>query len=50
MDQLIREMNQISQAVRITEGKFILGDVYRNLSEIPEGSKIFSIEFLEDVI
>lgn len=50
MDQLIREMNQVSQAVRITEGKFILGDVYCTLNEIPEGSKIFSIEFLEDVI
>lgn len=49
MDQLIKEMNQYSQAVRIVENKFILGNVYNCLSDIPEGSKVFSIEFLEDV-
>lgn len=49
IDQLIKEMNQYSQAVRITENKFILGNVYSNLSDAPEGSKVFSIEFLEDV-
>lgn len=49
MDQLIKEMNQKYQAVRITEGKFILGNVYSQMYDIPEGSKIFSIEFLEDV-
>lgn len=49
MDQLIKEMNQYSQAVRITENKFILGNVYSSLCDVPEGSKVFSIEFLEDV-
>lgn len=49
MDQLIKEMNQNTQAVRITEGKFILGNVYSLMCDIPEGAKIFSIEFLEDV-
>ena len=49
IDQLIKEMNQYSQAVRITENKFILGNVYSSLCDAPEGSKVFSIEFLEDV-
>ena len=49
IDQLIKEMNQYSQAVRITENKFILGNVYSSLCDVPEGSKVFSIEFLEDV-
>ena len=47
--QLIKEMDQNSQAVRITDGKFILGNVYLTLSEINESDKVFSIEFLEDV-
>jgi hypothetical protein len=49
IDQLIKEMNQSHQAVRITEGKFILGNVYTCLSDIPEDKKVFSIEFLDDV-
>jgi alpha-galactosidase len=49
IDQLIKEMNQNTQAVRITEGKFILGDVYASLLDAPENAKVFSIEFLEDV-
>ena len=49
IDQLIKEMNQSHQAVRITEGKFILGNVYSRLSEISEDKKVFSIEFLDDV-
>ena len=49
IDQLIKEMNQNEQAVRITEGKFILGTVYSSLNDTPENAKVFSIEFLEDV-
>jgi alpha-galactosidase len=49
IDQLIKEMNQKTQAVRITEGKFILGDVYNSLYDAPSNKTIFSIEFLEDV-
>lgn len=49
MDDLIKEMNQNNQAVRIMENRFILGDVYKRLSETPENSKVFSIEYLEDV-
>jgi len=49
IDQLIKEMNQSHQAVRITEGKFILGNVYNRLSDISEDKKVFSIEFLDDV-
>ena len=49
MSKLIKEMNQSSQAVRITDGKFILGNVYECLSDVPEGSNVFSIEFLENV-
>lgn len=49
IDQLIKEMNQKTQAVRITEGKFILGDVYNTLYDAPNNKTIFSIEFLEDV-
>lgn len=49
MATLIKEMDQHHQAVRITGGKFILGNVYESLSEIPEGSDVFSIEFLENV-
>ena len=50
IDDAIVEMKQTSQAVRITEGKFILGDVYKTLSEIPEKTdKIFSIEFFDYV-
>ena len=33
----------------ITEGKFILGNVYSRLSDISEDKKVFSIEFLDDV-
>lgn len=50
IEDLIKEMDQKNQAVRIKEGKFILGDIYERMSEIPEDSKIFSIEFLEDVL
>jgi hypothetical protein len=42
-------MNQKTQAVRITEGKFILGDVYNTLYDTPNNKTVFSIEFLEDV-
>ena len=49
MATLIKEMDQNSQAVRITGGKFILGNVYEHLSDTPEGATVFSIEFLENV-
>lgn len=49
IDQLIKEMDQSKQAVRITDNKFILGNVYETLSEINEDVKVFSIEFLQDV-
>jgi len=49
MATLIKEMNQTSQAVRITGGKFILGTVYESLADTPEDKPVFSIEFLEDV-
>lgn len=49
IDEAIKEMNQNNQAVRITEGKFILGDVYQQLSETPDDVDVFSIEFLENV-
>ena len=49
INEAIREMDQNNQAVRIVENKFILGNVYSALSEIEDGKKIFSIEFLDDV-
>ena len=49
MSTLIKEMNQSTQAVRIKEGKFILGNVYECLSDTPDEKSVFSIEFLEDV-
>jgi len=49
IDEAIKEMNQNSQAVRITEGKFILGNVFSRLSEAPDTADVFSIEFLENV-
>ena len=47
--EAIKEMNQNNQAVRITENKFILGNVYNCLSDAPDNSEVFSIEFLENV-
>lgn len=49
INDVIREMDQYNQAVRIVENKFILGNVYNALSEIKNGENIFSIEFLDDV-
>ena len=49
IDEAIKEMNQNNQAVRITENKFILGNVYNCLSDAPDNSEVFSIEFLENV-
>lgn len=49
IDEAIKEMDQRSQAVRIIENRFILGDVYNNLNDIPSDKTVFSIEFLEDV-
>lgn len=47
LNDLIKEMDQNTQAVRITEGKFILGNVYNNLTDITENcDNIFSIEYL----
>jgi hypothetical protein len=44
-----REMDQFNQAVRITNGKFILGNVYPtlNINEDFGDNKIFSIEYLD---
>jgi len=47
INELIKEMNQKTQAVRITEGKFILGNIYSSLSDIETNKKIFSIEYLD---
>lgn len=47
ISDLIKEMDQRKQAVRITEGKFILGNVYANLSDVDTDKKIFSIEYLD---
>lgn len=50
LEEAVRNMDQHSQALRIYEGLYIIGDVYRTLSEIEDESKsVFSIEFLEDV-
>lgn len=49
LDLAIREMEN-GQAIRVVESaKFILGDVYQNISDCPEDSHIFNIEYLEDV-
>lgn len=48
LNDLIKEMDQNTQAVRIIEGKFILGNVFNTLSEIDEKCEnIFSIEYLD---
>lgn len=50
LNDLIKEMDQNTQAVRITEGKFILGNVFNNLSEIEDKhDNIFSIEYLDTI-
>ena len=50
LEEAVRNMDQKSQALRICENEYIVGDLYRTLSEIDESAKsIFSIEFLEDV-
>jgi len=50
LNDLIKEMDQNTQAVRITEGKFILGNVYNNLTDITENcDNIFSIEYLTTI-
>lgn len=46
---LIKEMDQKTQAVRITENKFILGNIFSSLSDINTEKNIFSIEFLQNL-
>lgn len=49
VNEAIKEMDQRKQAVRIHEGKCILGDVYQCLTDTPDDAQVFSIEYLEDV-
>lgn len=50
INEAIKEMDQRKQAVRIIEGRCILGDVYQCLADTPDEAQVFSIEFLEDVV
>lgn len=46
---LIKEMDQRYQAVRIVENKFKLGNVYATITDAPASAKLFSIEFLQTI-
>jgi hypothetical protein len=49
LTEAVREMNT-NQAIRIVENEdFIVGDVYKCLSDCADNKEVFNIEFLENV-
>ena len=49
LNELIKEMDQSTQAVRIKNGEFILGNVYESIADVDGDAVVFSIEMLKDL-